>query len=800
MLSEQDFQQRVKAQISYFLTTYCLIIIGSLLARIPNVLNMDQIKSIYYCDYLGFTSETSEKLQYIVLTISFPLLYLFFNRIISRWKMKSDGKVLWSIFSSLFAVAILALIYYVNTCDPTFLQISIIMAKPLLFFILLPLCLFSIQSYQSLYPPIKKVTNILLHATPIIMILILCYLYINPTFQTNYYLAYHADAYYNPVLKISSGLTLGVDFNSLYGYYPYFYSAILFLMGNTNNLLHFSIIVASLLAVTLFCLYRAIYTFIQSRLIACLTFISVLFSLLIYSFISHASPYLQYVPHRVLFPAIFLYYFSIYIKTKNVKTKRLLRYVGFVIASLGILWNFDSGIMVFATQFLMLGYELLYCHKGPIKVLFYEILKIVLMACGSVVLSAIIINTITYIRSDQIIQLRDFLAAQLLFLGSGWGMIRMTLFHPWMLLVIVYSLALGKALTALLHRDKDNGTLNEKAIVLFVLPIFGIGLFSYYQGRSHDDLFVLTLYLGLVLLGIYVDSCYSVTAEPSSTALSQKSNYNLNALIATIMLCAIALTSIYYFVTSDGIWVYWNKDQLEDKSLTNTRIDVINQMSDNGKIKMDFLIQFDSLFYEDFTTPDNKPFPALVDLFTFADYDKIYDFMETTNQSIAIEKPVFDNLEKYKSERWSEIISRFAVVSNEGMDFCYISTSDQVEDYFFYYGKGTLGIEGTENNEWVWSSKDSQIVVYNLTPNDMPVNIVLSAATVSNEPYHLEIACAGKSQTYEIDTKGTRISQSIILSPGTNVIHFSTDAPRVDAPNDPREMYFRIVDFSVVPD
>ena len=110
-------------------------------------------------------------------------------------------------------------------------------------------------------------------------------------------------------------------------------------------------------------------------------------------------------------------------------------------------------------------------------------------------------------------------------------------------------------------------------------------------------------------------------------------------------------------------------------------------------------------------------------------------------------------------------------------------------------GIGFTGIEGIEPDQWIWLSNNAEIIVNNSTDKTKPFNLKFDIASSAEKKSSLEIKVNDKIFTYKINLNGVSIDEDIILNQGNNSIKFITDAPRVYAPGDPRELYLRITNF-----
>ena len=111
-------------------------------------------------------------------------------------------------------------------------------------------------------------------------------------------------------------------------------------------------------------------------------------------------------------------------------------------------------------------------------------------------------------------------------------------------------------------------------------------------------------------------------------------------------------------------------------------------------------------------------------------------------------------------------------------------------------GIGFTGIEGVEPAQWIWLSNNAEIIINNASDKMKPFNLKFDILSSSAEKSSLEIKVNDVKFTYNVDLNGISINENITLNPGNNTISFITDAPRVYAPGDPRELYLRIINFN----
>lgn len=115
----------------------------------------------------------------------------------------------------------------------------------------------------------------------------------------------------------------------------------------------------------------------------------------------------------------------------------------------------------------------------------------------------------------------------------------------------------------------------------------------------------------------------------------------------------------------------------------------------------------------------------------------------------------------------------------------------------FKLGKGFTAIEGEKPEQWIWLSNDAEIIKYNYSNEEKEYKFSFDILSGSPDKSDLKIFFNGELiGEYDIDLNGIRVDKAVMLKSGENSIGFVTDAPRIDAPGDPRELYLRIINFN----
>src|SRR3989304_8991049 len=198
----------------------------------------------------------------------------------------------------------------------------------------------------------------------------------------------------------------------------------------------------------------------------------------------------QYFPIRFLFPALSIYLVYNYFQKKT----KTLYYFSFITYSIAVLWNFDTGFVVFASWLLSLLFQEL--SRLDFKKMIGHVLNGILIFSGIILL----FTAYMFVRYGYIPEYAGFFTYQKVFYLYGFGMFPMPILHPWNLVILTYVIGLLYSFSFLMEKNES-----IKAKMVFYLSILGVGVFSYYQGRSHDLNLLHVCYPAIIILTILTD-------------------------------------------------------------------------------------------------------------------------------------------------------------------------------------------------------------------------------------------------------------------------------------------------------
>ncbi len=416
--------------------------------------------------------ERPEQLTFMFACLVAPLLCI----LVVKW---FDGKLVFDRQAGLFLTAALLIFWFICWGFTDFFKIAFFPyhATPLLLSI--PILLL------VLFYSVKKIPRIPLSAWCVLAALVfLCQILMCRLLTLSRSEDYMSHEHLNIIMYTVSQAARGGSDWSQYGFYAQLLGPLFRLTGTSVKTV--SIIMGLFHFAALMAVFIAGCKWIRHYLLR-LGLLAFLFLFCGGSgFLYHGAiePYFAYTPIRTFFPMLGC--LLLWRLNKSDMNRRWLAVCGLV-AGAGLLWNIDSGFPVLAAY-------------GGILLLDWELINIVCFGtwAGAGMFSAYFL---IYLNSGTFYNFREMLRYQEIFYVSGFMMLPMpNVPAPWCGLAMIYLLAL--LLGIKFRLDGENKRI---ARVYIFLAILGLGLFSYYQGRSHDLSFPAVMWPGFLLLSILGD-------------------------------------------------------------------------------------------------------------------------------------------------------------------------------------------------------------------------------------------------------------------------------------------------------
>ncbi|MCX6008144.1 MAG: hypothetical protein NTZ34_12920, partial [Chloroflexi bacterium] len=351
-----------------------------------------------------FNPEQLERTQYLVSLIGFPILcfigWLLSNKISSR--SERVRPVLYPVVASSVTIGVGLWLYFALK-KTDFFYIKGFSFLTMIFFLLILLIIYIEQKYSP------KRLAVLLNIGAIGLCSFLSFVivfYCISTENDSQSYSWHTNAYIYSIVQVFGGKTLLINLTNQYGFYPYFLEPIFKIIG--LHIILLTTVFGVLLAGFFVILFFLIKQLVKSRAIALCAFLAMPGAWLWAQCFTEYGPVFQHWPHRVLFPGLLLLIVWFYQKAKG-KSKSLLYYLTFIVCGMAILWNIDTGVVVFGSWIVFLYWETLGQWRSfHFKKTAKAIMQHSLIALTVVMLSIGSLYIYTYLRSGAF---PDILAA-----------------------------------------------------------------------------------------------------------------------------------------------------------------------------------------------------------------------------------------------------------------------------------------------------------------------------------------------------------------------------------------------------
>jgi len=295
------------------------------------------------------------------------------------------------------------------------------------------------------------------------------------------------NAVFHAVVQVFQGKALLVDLNHQYGLYPQFLEPLFRIAG--LSVLKFTVVMAALSAGSLLFLFWFLQDVTVNKVVRYLGCAALISGSVLFGAPPQPDAYFQYYPLRIVFPSLVVFLLHRALRRRAAGWY----YASLTAAALAVLWNPDTGLVVFAAWTGTMVFDA-FCRRE-----FRRALHHVLQAGAALVLAYLFFATYLDVRYGSWPRLVQQLSYLDLFYRCGCMMEPMPFAHPWTIVLLVYAAGLLRAVWALVE-----GKASVRASTVFFLCVMGGGLFSYYQGRSVDA--TLLPYPAVLVTVLFADS------------------------------------------------------------------------------------------------------------------------------------------------------------------------------------------------------------------------------------------------------------------------------------------------------
>ncbi|MCL2070625.1 MAG: hypothetical protein FWH07_00110 [Oscillospiraceae bacterium] len=567
----------VMAALSIFLSKLIVAVLMK-----PKPLDVERIEQLYSWDISQFYSNSHEMnglLLYIVLICAFTVLFTIGARLLynktaftpsEKWLKLASFSAPLLCAAGLFAVvySLIELMAYDDGFYAAALSVKLDYSSTIAAFSVISAfwILYNVFYRVSSRPDkpnfsfdLKKYMLIVSHVFAVVVILYAASFFINNSTNpgSSRIHAHHYAVVFNPVYEVQNGKTLGVDLKVLYGFYAYFFWAVeTFLFGKVS-VWATTLLMGVLVVISNSAIYVILCKMLKNRVIAVLALLSIIFFTELFPLSYQHMTFFQYTPIRLLFPVLtmlFITLFQVYNK------KRHLFLFASAAAAIGLLWNPESGIVSILSLIAYSAYisaESHYINSVGFWKLFGKRLGIVVVTVFAAVLT---LMGFTFVRSGEILDIAGIFWSIKSFAGDGFFMLPLPQNHPYVIVMLVYSLALIFTVARLKlfrfgtqERQKHRHTGDNS--LLFTLGIMGFGLVSYFFGRSHPFVFALCLWPVFIVIALFCDRLMTVWSEGSRFSVPTRCVFGAASGVMLIGLFFVGF-SVFTLNKSDGFRLY----------------------------------------------------------------------------------------------------------------------------------------------------------------------------------------------------------------------------------------------------
>jgi hypothetical protein len=247
-----------------------------------------------------------------------------------------------------------------------------------------------------------------------------------------------------------------------------------------------------------------------------------------------ATVYLQFVPIRTIWFAVFVWLCS----PGAFQTRRWFVPLGYVLAGVSLLWNTDTGLVILVAWTGMLIYSRLDdWWRNPGGLLRHTAIHLAALA-GTLVGSLAFYAAFAWLRSGQLPRYNELLFFQRIFYQAGFYMRPMPLWEFWQPIIAVLALTIAWCM-----RQAVREQLPARAPWLFFIAAYGLGSFSYYQGRSLPQVLPSVFLPALLLAFFWTRQGMSALTGHTLADIRRDANLRLVA-ISTVPLAVFCLCGL----------------------------------------------------------------------------------------------------------------------------------------------------------------------------------------------------------------------------------------------------------------
>ncbi len=187
--------------------------------------------------------------------------------------------------------------------------------------------------------------------------------------------------------------------------------------------------------------------------------------------------YYQYFPLRTFWPTVFIWFLPLALGARH----RWMIPLGYMLAGVAFLWNADTGLLCLVAYAGACGYlALASAGRRPLAALGAATAHAG-AAVATVVMALVVYAAGAWLRSGAVPDYGGLFRFQEIFYSAGFFMLPLPTWELWQPIIAIYAITVAWAMRRLV-----TGRATRRAAWMLFIAVYGLGAFSYYQGRSID--------------------------------------------------------------------------------------------------------------------------------------------------------------------------------------------------------------------------------------------------------------------------------------------------------------------------
>ena len=614
--------------------------------------NVDYVVDNFNMPLYYFLPEKAEKIQYFSLVFGFPILYTIFFKVWTNVKLNITENIYKTVqIIEVFTTIFLTLFLYKESVFRhnfffTLINNKIeILITSIVFFLLL-------FFYQKGKAKTRNILKILISCIFLYGLVIVGQIYQTPVYDITASCRHHFIAYFSPIYKVLSGLTIGIDFENIYGFYPYIYELILkpfkVITISKISFINTCLIISSLIFTAI-----TIAINVKNKILGFVFILSYIYYFYIFSILSNLETiyYLQFMPHRIFFITLIILLASIYSLDIKPNYQKLIEIINAIILTIALIWNFESGIVATLSWYGFILYQELINYKkstSNYKTIIYKLLPIFLVLFFALT----IIETITFTKAGKFLSLTDLFLYQNLFYKTGFFMLPMPLFQqPWILIILIYLIGLMKSINNIFFA-KD---IDKKYAIYFILSLIGLGIFAYYQGRSHILILGSVSFPAIILLCLFCNEFIEKFSQEKTDKFIKSINITKLILIFAIISAVASSGFDMLFISPFSKQLNQLKQQIKQNGPARKNIDFIKSNTQEAE-NLDILTADSDILYLELNKKDMLPFAPTSDWGAKSQYEKVFKYLKNSKNTLIIDDEIFKKIQENEKQNLQELL------------------------------------------------------------------------------------------------------------------------------------------------